>query len=49
MYFKDIIGQEEIKEHLRNSVKTGVIPHAQLFTEKGEEGLLLWHWHTHDI
>lgn len=38
MYFKDIIGQEAIKEHLRNSVKTGVVPHAQLFTDKGGRG-----------
>ncbi|HBK29039.1 MAG TPA: DNA polymerase III subunit delta [Parabacteroides sp.] len=38
MYFRDIIGQEEIKKHLRNSVKTGIIPHAQLFTEKGGRG-----------
>lgn len=31
MYFRDIIGQEEIKEHLRQSAKTDIVPHAQLF------------------
>ncbi len=38
MYFKDIIGQTEIKQHLIRSAQTGVIPHAQLFTEKGGTG-----------
>ena len=38
MYFKDIIGQEEIKERLRQSAHTGVVPHAQLFTEQGGAG-----------
>ena len=32
MLFKDIIGQEETKRHLRDSVREGRIPHAQLFT-----------------
>lgn len=35
MYFKDIIGQEEVKERLRQSTRTGIVPHAQLFTEQG--------------
>jgi len=38
MYFKDIIGQEEIKERLIRSAKTGFIPHAQLFTEQEGSG-----------
>lgn len=38
MYFKDIIGQEEVKELLRQSARTGVVPHAQLFTESGGAG-----------
>lgn len=37
MYFKDIIGQEEVKERLINSIKKGIIPHAQLFC--GPEGI----------
>lgn len=32
MLFRDIIGQEETKRHLRESVREGRIPHAQLFT-----------------
>ncbi|MEG1643617.1 MAG: DNA polymerase III subunit, partial [Bacteroidales bacterium] len=31
MFFRDIIGQEEIKKHLIQSVKSGQIPHARLF------------------
>ena len=38
MYFKDIIGQEEIKKQLIHSAHTGVVPHAQLFTEQGGAG-----------
>ena len=38
MYFKDIIGQEEVKERLRQSTRTGIVPHAQLFTEQGGAG-----------
>lgn len=38
MYFKDIIGQEEIKKQLIHSAQTGVVPHAQLFTEQGGAG-----------
>lgn len=32
MLFKEIIGQEEVKRQLRQSVRDGRIPHAQLFT-----------------
>lgn len=32
MQFRDIIGQEEIKQQLRQAVRDGRIPHAQLFT-----------------
>ena len=38
MFFKDIIGQEEIKARLIRSAKSGVVPHAQLFTEKEGSG-----------
>lgn len=38
MYFKDIIGQEEVKERLRQSARTGIVSHAQLFTEQGGAG-----------
>lgn len=36
MQFKDIIGQEEIKRHLRETVRSGRISHAMLFS--GGEG-----------
>lgn len=38
MYFKEIIGQEEIKSRLIQSARTGVVPHAQLFTGQGGTG-----------
>ena len=38
MYFKDIIGQEKIKRHLIQTAQSGVLPHAQLFTEPGGSG-----------
>lgn len=38
MYFRDIIGQEEIKQRLIHSARTGIVPHAQLFTEQGGAG-----------
>ncbi len=38
MYFKEIIGQEEIKSRLIQSARTGVVPHAQLFTGRGGTG-----------
>lgn len=34
MYFKDIVGQDEVKTRLIHSVRNGIIPHAQLFTER---------------
>jgi len=37
MFFKDIIGQQPIKERLIQSVQKGFIPHAQLFA--GGEGV----------
>lgn len=47
MYFKDIIGQEEVKERLRQSARTGIVPHAQLFTEQGGgRGRFRWLWLT---
>ncbi|WP_100613681.1 DNA polymerase III subunit [Confluentibacter citreus] len=36
MLFEDILGQEHIKNHLKQSVENGRIPHAQLFV--GNEG-----------
>lgn len=33
MYFRDVIGQEEIKQRLIRSARSGVVPHAQLFCE----------------
>lgn len=38
MYFKDIIGQEDIKQRLIQSAQTGIVPHARLFTEQGGAG-----------
>lgn len=38
MYFRDIIGQEEVKKQLIQSAQTGVVPHAQLFTDQGGTG-----------
>ena len=37
MFFKDIIGQQAVKERLIQSVRKGFIPHAQLFA--GGEGV----------
>lgn len=36
MFFKDVIGQDELKRQLTDSVRKGVVPHARLFC--GEEG-----------
>ena len=36
MFFKDIIGQNHIKDHLKSTTEKGRIPHAQLFV--GKEG-----------
>lgn len=42
MQFKDILGQEELKQHLRRSIDNSRISHAQLFTgSAGHEGLAL--------
>lgn len=38
MFFKDIIGQEAVKVHLRQAAQKDVVPHAQLFTERGGAG-----------
>lgn len=40
MYFKDIIGQQDVKDRLIQSVKTGRIPHAQLFSGAAGTGTL---------
>ncbi|MDR1403260.1 MAG: DNA polymerase III subunit delta [Tannerellaceae bacterium] len=40
MYFKDIIGQQEIKRRLTESAKKGIVPHAQLFYEQGGTGVI---------
>ena len=40
MYFKDIVGQEGIKEVLRKNVSEGRIPHAQLFAGPSGTGKL---------
>lgn len=37
MYFRDIVGQNDIKQRLITSVKEGFVPHAQLFC--GPEGV----------
>ena len=36
MFFKDVIGQNHIKSHLKSATEKGRIPHAQLFV--GKEG-----------
>jgi DNA polymerase-3 subunit delta' len=38
MYFKDIIGQGEIKQQLIGAARKQVVPHAQLFYEQGGAG-----------
>ena len=38
MYFRDIVGQEDIKRQLIQTAKSGILPHAQLFTENGGSG-----------
>ena len=40
MQFKDIIGQEELKERLIRTVETGRVSHAQLFTGRAGSGSL---------
>lgn len=38
MYFRNSIGQDEVKARLIQSAQTGIVPHAQLFTEQGGAG-----------
>ncbi|MDR2810003.1 MAG: DNA polymerase III subunit delta [Tannerellaceae bacterium] len=38
MYFRDIIGQEDVKQQLIDSTRKGVVPHARLFYEQGGAG-----------
>ncbi|MDR3127616.1 MAG: DNA polymerase III subunit delta [Tannerellaceae bacterium] len=38
MYFRDIIGQDNLKAHLIRTVATQAIPHALLFSETGGSG-----------
>ncbi|MDR3260368.1 MAG: DNA polymerase III subunit delta [Tannerella sp.] len=38
MFFKDIIGQDELKQQLIRSAQSGRIPHAQLFCGKAGSG-----------
>lgn len=40
MYFKDIIGQETVKQRLRLEVREGRVPHAQLFAGPDGTGAL---------
>ncbi|MDR3194955.1 MAG: DNA polymerase III subunit delta [Tannerella sp.] len=38
MYFRDIIGQEELKRQLIQSAQSGAVPHARLFCGKAGSG-----------
>ena len=40
MFFKDIVGQEEVKTQLRHQLESGRIPHAQLFAGPAGTGKL---------
>jgi len=40
MQFSDVIGQNHLKSHLQNTLKTGRVPHAQLFSGVNGSGLL---------
>jgi DNA polymerase-3 subunit delta' len=40
MFFKDVIGQNHIKKHLKSTTEKGRIPHAQLFVGKEGSGVL---------
>ena len=40
MFFKDVIGQDHIKSHLKSTTEKGRIPHAQLFVGKEGSGVL---------
>ena len=46
MYFKDIIGQEEVKERLRQSTRTGSYPMRSYSRSKGGPGRFRWLWLT---
>ena len=37
MYFRDVIGLHDVKQHLINSVRQGHVPHARIFY--GPEGV----------
>jgi len=40
MFFKDVIGQDHIKNHLKSTTEKGRIPHAQIFVGKEGSGTL---------
>ena len=40
MTFSEVLGQQHIKSHLAKTVKSGKIPHTQLFIGKTGSGLL---------
>ena len=39
MFFKDVVGQDELKELLMRTARQGIVPHARLFC--GEDGQVL--------
>ena len=39
-FFKDVVGQEEVKQLLTGSVRSGKVPHALLFTGVSGSGKL---------
>jgi DNA polymerase-3 subunit delta' len=39
MFFKSIIGQEKLKQQLRDSAKSGIVPHAQLICGQAGSGI----------
>lgn len=47
MFFRDVIGQEEIKQRLIQEVNEGRIPHAQLICGPEGSGKCRWLLHTH--
>jgi DNA polymerase-3 subunit delta' len=38
MYFRDVVGQTELKQQLIEAAKRGFVPHAQMFVESGGAG-----------
>ncbi len=46
MYFKDIIGQEEVKERLGNRLGQGSYPMRSYSRSKGGPGRFRWLWLT---